>query len=88
MISPGYYHNRPKPVSHRVRCPVCHHEVYSRAGIHPQCAVWRSESPKPKKQEPVVAVPALQLAGADDGMPTVVDQADLEILSPPHIPLR
>ncbi len=44
---PGYYHNPPKPVSTRVRCPVCQKEVYSRAGIHPQCAVkrWESENP-------------------------------------------
>jgi hypothetical protein len=51
---PGYYHNPPKPVSTRVRCPVCHEEVYSRAGIHPQCAVKQSESPKPKTPTVVV----------------------------------
>ena len=83
MISPGYYHNRPKPVSHRVRCPVCHHEVYSRAGIHPQCAVWQSESPQPKKQEPVVAVPALQPGAADDRAPDFVNQPRSESLSTP-----
>jgi hypothetical protein len=41
---PSYYHNPPKPVSTRVRCPVCQKEVYSRAGIHPQCAAKRWES--------------------------------------------
>ena len=25
----------------RKRCPVCHHSVYSLAGIHPQCAIKR-----------------------------------------------
>jgi hypothetical protein len=38
-----------EPVSTRARCPVCHEPVYSRAGIHPQCAVRRSEPPKPPK---------------------------------------
>jgi hypothetical protein len=45
---PSYYHNPPKPISTRVRCPVCHEDVYSRAGIHPQCAVRQAESPMPK----------------------------------------
>ena len=26
----------------RKRCPVCHHSVYSLAGIHRQCAIKRS----------------------------------------------
>ena len=47
LMSPGYYHNPSKPVSTRVRCPVCHQQVYSRAGIHPQCAVKRWESQNP-----------------------------------------
>jgi hypothetical protein len=50
LMFPGYYHSPPKPISTRVRCPVCHQEVYSRAGIHPQCAVKQSESQKPKGQ--------------------------------------
>lgn len=37
----------------RVRCPVCHEAVYSRAGIHPQCAVKQSEPPRPKTPPPV-----------------------------------
>jgi len=54
---PHYYHTPPKPVSTRVRCPVCHAEVYSRAGIHPQCAVKQSESKKPTMvaTDPIVA---------------------------------
>ena len=43
-----YYHTPPEPVSNRVRCPVCHEAVYSRAGIHPQCAVRQADPPRPK----------------------------------------
>lgn len=45
------------PASTRARCPVCHEAVYSRAGIHPQCAVRQSEPPRPKGGTPKVAVP-------------------------------
>jgi hypothetical protein len=48
-MAPGYYHTPSKLASTRARCPVCHTEVYSRAGIHPQCAVKQSEPPKSKK---------------------------------------
>jgi len=53
MMNPKYYYHTPlKPVSTRARCPVCHETVYSRAGIHPQCAVLQADPPKPKvKQE-------------------------------------
>lgn len=43
-----HYHTPPKPISTRVRCPVCHEEVYSHAGIHPQCAARRADPPRPK----------------------------------------
>ncbi len=36
------------PVSTRARCPVCQQPVYSRAGIHPQCAVRQAELPRQK----------------------------------------
>jgi hypothetical protein len=49
-MNPRYYHTPPKPVSTRVRCPVCHEEVYSRAGIHPQCAVRQSDPPRSKNR--------------------------------------
>ena len=52
-MNPRYYHTPPPLPSTRVRCPVCHEEVYSRAGIHPQCAVRQSEPPKPKKEKGV-----------------------------------
>lgn len=60
---PGHRHNPPKPVSTRVRCPVCHQEVYSRAGIHPQCAVRQSEAMKPKN--PAIVVPDTAVGGDD-----------------------
>ena len=37
------------PVESRPVCPICHKSVYSRAGIHPQCAMIQSEPPRPKK---------------------------------------
>lgn len=43
-----YYHTPPSPASSRARCPVCHEVVYSRAGIHPQCAVRQADPPRPK----------------------------------------
>lgn len=50
-MNPKHIHT---PVSTRVRCPVCHQAVYSRAGIHPQCAMRQSEPPKPKAEPPIV----------------------------------
>ena len=41
-----YYHTPVKPVSTRASCPICHQAVYSRAGIHPQCAVIQYDPPK------------------------------------------
>jgi hypothetical protein len=43
-----YYHTPLPAHSTRVRCPVCHATVYSRAGIHPQCAVRQADPPRPK----------------------------------------
>jgi hypothetical protein len=44
--------------SARARCPVCHQPVYSRAGIHPQCAMRQAEPPKPKADPPKTPAPA------------------------------
>jgi hypothetical protein len=63
---PGYYHNPPRPVSTRVRCPVCQKEVYSRAGIHPQCAVKQSESQSP-------TTPAVAVTDSDGGQRSVAE---------------
>ena len=43
-MNPKHFHT---PVSTRLRCPVCHQPVYSRGGIHPQCAMRQSEPPMP-----------------------------------------
>jgi hypothetical protein len=45
------------PTSTRARCPVCHEAVYSRAGIHPQCAVKQADPPRPKGTPPAPPVP-------------------------------
>ncbi|MGE3819207.1 MAG: hypothetical protein AB7I30_07200 [Isosphaeraceae bacterium] len=51
------------PVSSRARCPVCRQPVYSRSGIHPQCAVRRAEAVVPAKAEA-----GLPVAEAPDGV--------------------
>ena len=56
-MNPKHIHT---PVSTRARCPVCRETVYSRGGIHPQCAVRQSEPPRPKPRPPGSAVPAEQ----------------------------
>jgi hypothetical protein len=48
-----YYHTPIKPISTRVSCPVCHQAVYSRAGIHPQCAVIQYDPPKLRSKKPL-----------------------------------
>ena len=71
-MSPTYPHRHtpPQRVSTRVRCPVCHEEVYSRAGIHPQCAVRQCDPPRVKtgaQTSPPGAGPvsaAIEAAGA------------------------
>ena len=53
-----YYHTPIKPVSTRVSCPVCHQAVYSRAGIHPQCAVIQQDPPRLRsRKQPAHALP-------------------------------
>ena len=52
-MNPKHFHT---PLPTRVRCPVCREAVYSRAGIHPQCAVKQNEPPKPKEKAPVALV--------------------------------
>jgi hypothetical protein len=67
-----YYHTPPQPDSNRVRCPVCHQEVYSRAGIHPQCAVRQSDPPRPKNKPKDPLAP--------------VEELGVEIVSDPEKP--
>jgi hypothetical protein len=63
-MNPKSYRLPIDPGSNRVRCPVCHHAVYSRGDIHPQCAVRQSDPPKPKPKAQVPSGPAEQ---AGDG---------------------
>ena len=49
-MNPKHFHT---PVSTRLRCPVCHQPVYSRGGIHPQCAMRQSEPALHEPEEPV-----------------------------------
>lgn len=64
-MNPKSYRTPPSG-STRVRCPVCHEAVYSRAGIHPQCAVRQSEPPKAKGKPPVPVDSAEQPTSGDD----------------------
>ncbi len=57
-MNPKSYQPQNNPSSNRVRCPVCHEVVYSRAGIHPQCAVRQSDPPRPKSKPPEVPAEA------------------------------
>ena len=51
-MNPKHFHT---PVSTRLRCPVCHQPVYSRGGIHPQCAMRQSEPALHEPEEPEVS---------------------------------
>jgi hypothetical protein len=81
-MNPNYhhYHTPPPRVSSRVRCPVCHEEVYSRAGIHPQCAVRQSEPPRSKTERPKPALDVEPVAAA-----TEAAGADIILELPPAI---
>jgi hypothetical protein len=73
-MNPKHFHT---PVSTRLRCPVCHQPVYSRGGIHPQCAMRQSEPALHEPEEPleiiaedpklVVAVPAATIPNIRTG---------------------
>jgi hypothetical protein len=69
LMNPKHFHT---PVSTRVRCPVCHEAVYSRAGIHPQCAVRQADPPKPKAKPP--GVPRI-----DPVAPEIVDDPPIVV---------
>jgi hypothetical protein len=91
-MSPKYhhYHTPPQPVSTRVRCPICHEEVYSLAGIHPQCAVRQCDPPKVKNKglkSPSDVEPdsvAIKAAGADV---TLELPAAIRIFDPDRAPV-
>ncbi len=77
-MTPKSYQPQNNPASDRVRCPVCHETVYSRAGIHPQCAVRQSDPPRPKTK-PVDSAVALAIEldplAADSVLKTATDGA-------------
>ncbi len=74
-MNPKHFHT---PVSTRLRCPICHQPVYSRGGIHPQCAMRQAEPALHEPEEsleivaedqkvavpvvPAVAVPKIKTA--------------------------
>jgi hypothetical protein len=47
----GPYRHGYVPVSTRPRCPVCGKGVFSKGGIHPQCAVVRNDSESKASQK-------------------------------------
>jgi hypothetical protein len=67
-----YYHTPPKSVSNRVRCPVCHEDVYSRGDVHPQCAYYRAISLKSKDERNGVR-PHVDVGGAEVVEPPTVE---------------
>jgi hypothetical protein len=88
-MNPKYHHihNPPKPVSTRVHCPVCHEEVYSRAGIHPQCAVRQCDPPqvKNKGQKSPTQDEPVPVTIAPAGAEAVVDLPTTEIIPAPGL---
>ena len=52
-MNPKHFHT---PVSTRLRCPICHQPVYSRGGIHPQCAMRQAEPALHEPEEPLEIV--------------------------------
>ena len=58
MNNSKHHHSPLAPLSNRLRCPVCHQVVYSRAGIHPQCAVRQADPPRPKRKTAKVIEPS------------------------------
>jgi hypothetical protein len=74
-MNPKHFHT---PVSTRLRCPVCHQAVYSRGGIHPQCAMRQSEPPMPKIDKAKVVV----AAGEGVGVAIVDSVIDATLIDP------
>ena len=67
-MNPKHLHT---PVSTRVRCPVCHHAVYSRAGIHPQCAMHLADPPRAHSKTP-------QAPGAGEARAMAIEPASVD----------
>jgi hypothetical protein len=73
-MNPKHFHT---PVSTRLRCPVCHQAVYSRGGIHPQCAMRQSEPPTAKIDKAKVTIPGGEgvVAVIVDAVPVILPGA-------------
>jgi hypothetical protein len=54
-MNPKHVHTPVSANAQRRRCPVCQQAVYSRAGIHPQCAMKQSEPPRPSAKSQAAA---------------------------------
>ena len=81
MMNPMHYYHTPlKPISTRASCPVCHETVYSRAGIHPQCAVIQSDPPRlrSKKQQDRALLDQANTATDHSALDVVVEPAMVE----------
>jgi hypothetical protein len=74
-MNPKHFHT---PVSTRMRCPVCHQPVYSRGGIHPQCAMRQSE---PVLHEPEVP----EAIGAEGPSVIVAVTATVPVMRAPKV---
>ncbi|QEH35930.1 hypothetical protein OJF2_44870 [Aquisphaera giovannonii] len=62
-MSTRHYHNPPAPSSTRGRCPICNQPVYSRAGIHPQCAMRQADGPRLKSKGADAPAPSSLIEG-------------------------
>lgn len=62
MINPRNSH-APLPDDRRRRCPVCRQSVYSKAGIHPQCAIKQADPLQPA-DDPEATVDGVESAAA------------------------
>jgi hypothetical protein len=54
-MNPKHLHTPVSAGTQRRRCPVCQQTVYSRAGIHPQCAMKQAEPPRPSAKTQAAA---------------------------------
>ena len=79
-----YYHTPIKPISTRASCPVCHQAVYSRSGIHPQCAVIQYDPPKPRSKKPhAEGLAETAIEAPDQPVPELV--VELPIIKAPAV---
>ncbi|WP_337174038.1 hypothetical protein [Paludisphaera sp.] len=63
MINPRNSHS-PLPDDRRRRCPVCRQSVYSKSGIHPQCAIKQADPLHTEDEIDAMAAEAVEQAVA------------------------